>query len=151
VPRAMTRADRLVLGIEIAVGILPITIVGGITSVMGMYFGGVSVAISVAERSLSAATLWLGILGLAAGGLAGIVGLWAVVLVTISPGRTDQALAKAAIFGSVTGVVTAAIAMLQAFRGDGRPSAEVVALLVAPVLVVAHRLPAILRRAAEDG
>jgi len=139
------RADRLVLGLEIALGIVPITMVGGLYATIGMYFGGAAIAVSIAQRSLSGSTLWLGIMALAAGGLAGIVGLWALVLVTISSRPPDRVLMKTAIVGSVAGVATAALALIESLSASARPSATIVALLVAPVLVVVHRLPAIVR------
>ena len=139
------RADRLVLGFEIALGIVPITMVGGLYAIMGMYFGGVAMAVSIAHWSLSGSTLWLGIMALATGGLAGILGLWALVLVTISPSQPDRTLVVTAIAGSAVGVATAAVALIQSLSDSGSPSATIVALLVAPVLVVAHRLPAIVR------
>ncbi|HTK29799.1 MAG TPA: hypothetical protein VL309_09625 [Vicinamibacterales bacterium] len=145
----MTRTGRAVLALEVAAGVVPITIVGGLYAMMGLLFGAASLAASIAARSLDAAELWLGIFSLAAGGAVGLLGLWALVLATWTTGSAQPpgiTLVRAALGGSAIGVLTAAATLLLMYLGPftGRPL--FVYALIAPVFVVAHRAPPLARR-----
>jgi hypothetical protein len=143
------RADRVVLGIEIALGIVPVTIIGGLLAVFGAYVGSASLAIMAIQHAWSGAALWLSILALAIGGLAGIVGLWATVLVTISSPPPDRRFVRTAIAGCAIGVVTAVAAVLLLLRSPTGGAPRFIVMLAAATVVVVHRLPAIIRRSKQ--
>ena len=121
---------------ELALGVIPITIVGGLYGVLGLYFGVVSIAVSLSQHSLSLSPFWLVILGLAIGGLVGIAGLW-MLMATSEGGGTRQARAIA-LGASGVGVVTALAALTLAIR-DGNLRWSTAYLLVAPTIVAIHR------------
>lgn len=136
------RSDRVVLALEMLLGVLPITIIGGAYSLLGVLFGSVSIFLGVREHAFNVFAVWLGILALAGGGVFGIVGLWAVI--ALSAGlRPGPSMMRVALIGSAVGVVAAAVTLLSMLAGlfDRRPA--VVYLLLAPILVVLHRRPAI--------
>lgn len=137
------RNDRILLALEVAFGVLPITIVGGFYSILGLLFGTVSLAMSVLERAFGAFALWFGILALAAGGFLGIVGLWAAIAISAAPGPPNSSMIRLAVTGSAVGVLTAVAALILMVRGafDGRPS--IIYALVASIIVALHRAPAI--------
>jgi len=143
--------DRVVLAFEMIVGVLPITVVGGLYSILGLYVSPWALLMSLWMRAPAAFGLWLGVFALAAGGLFGIVGLWLVILLSwpVLPPRAQ--LARTALGGSVVGVVTA-VAALSMMAVDSRlgEKSVVVAVVVAPVLVVLHRLPRISRIASSS-
>jgi ethanolamine transporter EutH len=135
------RSDRIVLALEILLGVLPITIVGGGYSLLGLLFSIVSVFLAVREHAFNVFVFWLGILGLAASGLAGIVGLWAVIALSAAFRPTSSPMRRVAVIGSVAGVLAAAVVLglMLIGRVDRRPA--VAYILVAPILVVLHRAP----------
>jgi len=137
------RFDRAILALEVLLGVLPITIIGGGYSLLGVVFGSVSVFLAVREHAFNVFALWLGILALSGSGLFGIVGLWA--LIALSMGFQPRVV-RVALTGSAVGVLAAVITLLLLLGGIFERSPVVVYLLVAPILVVLHRRPAIKRR-----
>lgn len=140
------RCDRVVLTLEVLLGVVPITLTGGGYSLLGVISGSASVILAVRELAFNVFALWLGILALAGSGLFGIVGLWA--LIAVSAGfRSRSSMTGVALTGSAVGVLAALVSLLLVLGGifDRRPLA--VYLLVAPILVVVHRRPAIRRSA----
>lgn len=137
--------DRAILVLEVAIGVAPITIVGGVYSLLGLYFSAGALIASVWARSVNAVPVFLKIFGLAAGGLAGIVGLWAVVLISASRRPPSAQLSRAALYGSAIGIITAVIAVILMIHGSVA-SPWPMAVVLGPVFVVLHRAPAILRR-----
>jgi hypothetical protein len=137
------RNDRILLAVEVAFGVLPITIVGGFYSILGLLFGTVSVTMSVLERAFAPFAFWFGILALATGGFFGIVGLWTVVAISAASRPPSSSMIRVAIAGSAVGVLTAVAALILMVRGafDGRP--VIVYGLVASIIVALHRAPAI--------
>ena len=139
--QAMTPAERrikhLVLALEVALGVVPVTIVGGLYVLMGMLFGTFSLIVSVQRHSLSAFVWWLGVFALALGGLAGLSGLWLLVLDAVK--AVNRTVRMAAFAASTVGVVTAVIALVLAERGSAAPHWWIVYLLVSPIIVVCHR------------
>jgi hypothetical protein len=141
----VSRVDRVVLALEIALGVLPITVVGGLYSIMGLYFGAVAVVMSLLQRAPGVLAVWFGIFALGAGGLLGIIGLWAVVLICAGRRPPSAQLVRAAVYGSVVGVLASVTALLFLYRGTVSASPIIIGILLAPILVVAHRVPAIAR------
>jgi hypothetical protein len=137
-------SNRLVLALEVLVGALPITIIGGGYTLLGVLFGSVSVFLGIREHAFNVVALWLGILGLAAGGLFGIVGLW--VLIALSAGlRPRSSMTRVALTGSTAGVMASVVTLLLMLGGSFERRPPVIYLLVAPILVVLHRRPAVKR------
>ena len=136
----------MLLALEVAFGVLPITIVGGFYSILGLLFGTVSVVMSVLERAFSAFAFWFGILALAAGGFIGLVGLWAVIAISAASRPPRSSMIRVAVIGCAIGVLTAVAALLLMVGGafDGRP--PIIYGLVASIIVVLHRAPAIGKR-----
>jgi hypothetical protein len=142
------RSDRAVLALEVLVGVLPITIIGGGYSFLGVVFGSASVFLAIREHAFNVFALWVGILALAGSGLFGIVGLWALVVLSMGfPPRLSMA--RVALAGSAVGVLAAVITLLLVLGGIFERSPLVVYLLVAPILVVLHRRPAIKKQFSE--
>ena len=138
------RIHRLVLIIELLLGVLPITIVGGVYGAMGLAFGSVSILVALSERAYAASFWWLGVFGLALGGLVGIAGLWLLVA-TSELGGTRRA-NLSALAASFVGVVTAAVALALALTHGTSRIWLTMYLLVSPVLVACHRGYRTLRR-----
>jgi hypothetical protein len=132
-----TRTDRIVLGVELLFGVLPISVVGGLYALLGIVFGMTSVLVSISQHSLSASMFWLAVLGIAIGGLIGITGLWLLVLVS-ELGGTPQ-VRRAAEIACAIGIATAFVALSLAIRQDGGVPLTVY-LLLSPVIVVCERL-----------
>jgi len=124
------------LMIEMMLGVLPITVVGGFYSVLGIVFGVISVLISIQHKVPGAALWWLAVLALALGGLAGITGLWLLILVTEFGGT--QSTRRLAIAGSSIGVVTALTALVLSAR-NASLSWPTLYLLLSPILVAVYR------------
>ena len=133
-----TRTDRIVLGVELLFGVLPISVVGGLYALLGIVFGVTSVLVSISQHSLSASMFWLAVLGIAIGGLIGITGLWLLVLVS-ELGGTPQ-VRRAAVIACAIGIATAFVALSLAIRQDGGVPLLTVYLLLSPVIVVCERL-----------
>ena len=133
-----TRTNQIVLGIELIFGVLPISVIGGLYALLGIFFGVTSVLVSISQHSLSASMFWLAVLGIAIGGLTGITGLWLLVLVS-ELGGTPQ-VRRAALIACGVGIATAFIALTLALREDGGVPKLTVYLLVSPVIVVCERL-----------
>jgi len=133
-----TRTDRIVLGVELLFGVLPISVVGGLYALLGIVFGVTSVLVSISHRSLSASMFWLAVLGIAIGGLIGITGLWLLVLVS-ELGGTPQ-VRRGALIACAIGIGTAFIALTLAIREDGGVPLLTVYLLLSPVIAVCERL-----------
>jgi hypothetical protein len=133
-----TRTDRIVLGVELIFGVVPISVVGGLYALLGIFFGVTSVLVSISHHSLNASMFWLAVLGIAIGGLIGITGLWLLVLVS-ELGGTPQ-VRRTALMACGIGIATALIALTLAIRQDGSVPMLTVYLLVSPVIVVCERL-----------
>jgi hypothetical protein len=127
---------RLALMIEMMFGVLPITVVGGFYSLLGIVFGVISVLISIQHKVPGAALWWLVVVALAVGGLAGITGLWLLILVTEFGGT--RTIRRLAICGSSIGIVTALVAVTLS-TSNGSLSWPTLYLLGSPILVVAYR------------
>jgi hypothetical protein len=141
--RRLPRSDRLLLALEIVFGVLPVTIVGGGYSLFGLLFGTVYFALSVRAVAFDAFAWWCGVFALAAGGFVGIVGLWAVILISASSRRPSPPMIRVAVVGSGVGVLTAASALLLMGGGAFHAPWYIVYGLVAPIVVVVHRARAI--------
>jgi hypothetical protein len=139
------RADRVLLALEVALGVVPVTIFGGVVAVLGAFVGSASLGIMIAQRTWDGASIWLVVLALAAGGLAGIVGLWATVLVTIAKPPPDRRLVRAAVSGSAIGVATAVAALRLLFQNPSGGAPRFVAMLAAATAVAVHRVPRIVK------
>jgi hypothetical protein len=133
-----TPTNRIMLGVELIFGVLPISVVGGFYALLGIFFGMTSVLMSISQHSLSVSMFWLAILAIAVGGLIGIIGLWLLVLVS-ELGGTPQVRRAASVACSI-GIATAVIALTLAIRQDGNVSKLTVYLLVSPIVVVCERL-----------
>jgi hypothetical protein len=133
-----TQTHRIVLGVELLFGVLPISVVGGLYALLGIVFGVTSVLVSISQHSLSASMFWLAVLGIAIGGLIGITGLWLLVLVS-ELGGTPQ-VRRAAVIACAIGIATAFVALSLAIRQDGGVPLLTVYLLLSPVIVVCERL-----------
>ena len=132
------RSCRLVLAVEIVLGVIPIAIVGGLYALMGTLFGTFSVLASIPQHSYDGFVLWFGILMLALGGLTGLAGLWLLVTAAWMK-QEDQRLRRASLRASTVGVVTAVVTLALAARGRDVPQWTVIYLLVSPIVVVCHR------------
>jgi hypothetical protein len=130
--------DRLVLALEVTLGVLPVTIVGGTYALMGIMFGTFSVLASMQQHAFDGFRLWFGILLLALGGLTGIAGLWLLVVAAWMK-DADQKLRTVALAASAVGVITAIVALMLAARGREAPHWSILYLLVSPIIVVCHR------------
>jgi hypothetical protein len=130
------RVSRLVLAVEVALGVLPVTIVGGVYAVIGTMFGMFSVLFSVQRHAYDGIPFWMGVLALAFGGITGIAGLWMLVAAAWAGG--DRKLRNTALMASGVGILTAAVALAQASRREA-PHWSVIYLLVSPIVVVCHR------------
>jgi hypothetical protein len=146
----MTRAgDRIVLGLEIVLGAVPITIVGGIYSLLGLVFAPFSILVAVREGAFNVFAIWSGILALALGGAIGIVGLWVMILVAAAARPSRSQLIRVALRGTGIGVATAIATILLMLDGVFRGTPLVCYVLVAPLFVVAHRALTLESRAAQ--
>jgi len=58
-----TRTNQIVLGIELIFGVLPISVIGGLYALLGIFFGVTSVLVSISQHSLSASMFWLAVTG----------------------------------------------------------------------------------------
>jgi hypothetical protein len=137
--------DRILLALEVVLGVLPITIVGGVYSFFGLLFGSVSLVMSIRALAFGAFAWWFGIFALAAGGLAGVVGLWALVLIAASSQTPRPQMVRIAVIGSGVGTATALAALLLIGRNSSHPPWYALYSLVAPIVVVMHRGRAIAR------
>jgi hypothetical protein len=133
-----TRTDRIVLGVELLFGVLPISVIGGLYALLGIFFGVTTILVSISQHSLRVSLFWLAVLGIAIGGLIGITGLWLLVLVS-ERGGTPQ-VRRAALMACGIGIATAFIALMLAIREDGGVPPLTVYLLLSPVIVVCERL-----------
>ncbi len=140
------RGDRILLMLELVLGVLPVTIVGGGYSLLGLLFGSVWLVMSVRALTFDAVGWWLAVSALAAGGLFGIVGLWSVMIISASSRRRTPPMIRIALAGSGVGVVTAVSAMLLTAWGAFNAPRSIVYGLMAPIVVVLHRAPAIAKR-----
>lgn len=140
------RSDRILLTLELVLGVLPVTIVGGGYSLFGLLFGSVWLVMSVRALTFDAVGWWLVVFALAAGGLFGIVGLWSVMIISASSRRPAPPMIQIALAGSGVGVITAVSALLLMAGGDLASPRYVIYGLAAPIVVVLHRAPAIIRR-----
>ena len=131
---AERRINRFVLTLEVALGVLPITIVGGFYALLGGLFGTVSLMLSLAHLSLS--VWWLSVFALAIGGLTGITGLW--LLVAMAMTGTNRKMQTTAFVSSTIGVITAIVALVLAEQAPVVHRWAVVYLLVSPIVVVCH-------------
>jgi hypothetical protein len=127
---------RFGLMIEMILGVLPITVIGGFYTLLGIVFGVVSVFVSIQQKAPGAALWWLAVLTLALGGLAGITGLWLLILVTEFGGT--QTTRRLAIAGSSIGVVTALVAVALS-TSNASLSWWTLYLLVSPIVVLLYR------------
>jgi hypothetical protein len=128
---------RVVLAVELLLGVLPITIIGGVYGAMGLVFGSVSILVALSERTYPASLWWLGVFALALGGLVGILGLWLLIAASELGGTKNVRFGAWA--ASIVGVITAVVALTLALsRGTSR-SWLTIYLLVSPILVVCHR------------
>jgi len=134
------RFDRIVLALE-AVFVLPITIVGGGYSLLGLWFGIVSVFLAIRGHAFGVFALWLGILGLAASGLVGLAGLWAVIALSTASRPAASATIRVARVASIVGVLAAVVVLGLMLAGRVDQSRMIAYMLVAPILVVLHRAP----------
>jgi len=139
------RVDRIVLALEVVFGVLPATIVGGGYSLLGVVFGIVSVLLSVRGLAFNAFVLWVGILAWAASGLAGIVGLWAAIALSAAYRPPSARMVRVAFVGSIVGVLAAVVGLGFMLMGGADRSPLFVYVLVAPILVVLHRVPRLQR------
>lgn len=143
---APTRSDRILLALELVLGVLPITVVGGGYSLLGLLFGSVWLVMSLRALTFDAVAWWLAVFALAAGGLFGIVGLWSVMLISASSRRPALRMIRLALGGSSVGVITAVSAVLLIAHGGVGGARYILYMLVAPIVVVLHRAPAIAKR-----
>src|SRR5262245_1341926 len=127
---------RFGLMIEMILGVLPITVIGGFYTLLGIGFGVISVVVSIQHKVPGAALWWLAVLALALGGLAGITGLWLLILITEFGGTPTTR--RLAIAGSSIGVVTALVAVALSTSNQSL-SWSTLYLLVSPIVVTVYR------------
>lgn len=127
---------HLGLAVEVALAVVPVTLVGGFYVLLGIYFGTVSLIVSILHGAVSG--WWLGVLALALGGLFGIVGLWLLVLSAVkdvAPITRTRAFAAALV-----GIVTTVAALALSMRDGAAPlDTWMVYVLVSPIVFVSHR------------
>lgn len=143
---APTKTDRILLALELVFGVLPITIVGGAYSLIGLLSGGVWFVMSVRALTFDAVAWWLAVIALAAGGLVGIAGVWSLMLISASSRPPAPPAIRLALGGSTVGVITAVSALLLIADSGFEAPRYVLYGLVAPIVVVLHRGPALARR-----
>jgi hypothetical protein len=140
------RSDRVLLALEILFGVLPITIVGGVYSVLGLLFGSVSLVMSVREYAFGAFPLGFGIFALAASGLIGIVGLWAVIALSAGVRPPTAPTINAALAASAIGALAATVGLLLMVGRVSEHRSLIVYSLVSPIVVLLHRGRSIAKR-----
>jgi hypothetical protein len=126
-------------------GVLPVTIMGGPSAFFGVLFGSVSVFLAVRERALNVLALWAGVLALAACGLLGFIGVWAMIALSAGFRPPRQPVVRLALFGTIVGVLAAVVTLVLMVSGIVEPRPLLIYILVAPILVVLHRRPALKR------
>lgn len=137
------RVDRVILAAEMA-AVVPLTLAGGLYSILGLYVSVGALIASAWTRSARNIGVFVETFALAAGGLAGLLGLWAVLAISAGRRQPSAPIVRIALAACAVGVLTAAAAVILMARGSVA-SPWTMAVVLAPVVVVLHRAPAIAR------